>query len=52
MITLDNLVTGGIVFIVAYPFVYGLGYALSKGFHRGKREFVSQMVRDNCKKEG
>ena len=32
--------------------LYVGGYAFSLGYHRGKREFIARMIRDNCNKEG
>lgn len=40
------------VFLVAAGFIaYGLGWAASKGWHKGKREFVDRMISDSCSKE-
>ena len=30
-----------------YVFMYGLGLAFSRGYHRGKREFVDNLLKDN-----
>jgi hypothetical protein len=51
LVTTQNLLYGALAFAVAYPAVYGLGWAWSRGFHRGKREFVERLVKDNCEKE-
>ena len=38
--------------IAAGPVVmYGIGYAFSLGYHRGKREFIARIMRDSTKKE-
>lgn len=37
---------------LVYPVCYTLGWAWSRGYHRGKREFVDQLVKDSCRGEG
>ena len=35
--------------VLAFPAAYGIALAWSRGFHRGKREFVSQLIKDSCR---
>lgn len=51
LVTVPNMLAGVAVFVVAYPIVYGIGWAFSRGYHRGKREFVEDLIRDNPMKE-
>jgi hypothetical protein len=51
LVTAHNLFYGALALVVVYPAAYGLGWAWSRGFHRGKREFVDRLVKDSCEKE-
>ncbi len=33
---------------VGYPILYWCGLAVSRGYHRGKREFVQEIVSDSA----
>lgn len=40
-----------VVVVVGPPILYALGLSWSRGYHKGKKEFVDRLVNESFKKE-